>query len=114
MVARTHKRAAIVVSKAERSLTLYRNGQKVVSYPVRLGFNGIKEKRYQGDGATPEGRYRILSKRGRGRPNSIMLCYWTIPTRTIGGAFSPSARWGTFPCCAGLEGKSRSMAWKTS
>src|SRR5512134_247368 len=62
-----HKASAIVVSKAERSLTLYRNGQKVVSYPVRLGFNGIKEKRYQGDGATPEGRYRVAGKRGRGQ-----------------------------------------------
>jgi hypothetical protein len=62
-----HKASAIVVSKAERSLTLYRSGQKVLSYPVRLGFNGIKEKRYQGDGATPEGRYRVAGKRGRGQ-----------------------------------------------
>ena len=46
-------------------LTLYRNGQKVLSYPVRLGLNGIREKQYQGDGATPEGRYRISSKGGQ-------------------------------------------------
>ncbi|HKT36348.1 MAG TPA: L,D-transpeptidase family protein, partial [Nitrospira sp.] len=64
---RNHRTSAIVISKAERSLTLYRNGRKVLSYPVRLGFNGIKEKRYQGDGATPEGRYRVAGKRGRGQ-----------------------------------------------
>lgn len=64
---RTHRSTAIIVSKAERVLTLYKNGSKVVSYPVRLGFNGIREKQFQGDGATPEGRYRITDKRGAGR-----------------------------------------------
>jgi len=64
---RKHQASAIVVSKADRLLTLYRNGQKMLSYPVRLGFNGIREKLYQGDGATPEGRYRITTKRGQGQ-----------------------------------------------
>lgn len=61
-----HRTSAIVINKADRVLTLYRNGKKVLSYPVRLGFNGIREKLYQGDGATPEGRYRINNKRGQG------------------------------------------------
>lgn len=64
---RTQQSTAIVVSKADRILTLYKNGRKVLSYPVRLGFNGIREKQYQGDGATPEGRYRITAKRGHGQ-----------------------------------------------
>ncbi len=63
---RAHHTTAIVVSKADRVLTLYKNGHKVQSHPVRLGFNGIREKQYQGDGATPEGRYRVAAKRGRG------------------------------------------------
>ena len=64
---RTHQSPAIVVSKAERELILYKNGRKVLSYPVRLGFNGIREKQFQGDGATPEGRYRVIDKRGPGQ-----------------------------------------------
>jgi hypothetical protein len=64
---RSHQAAAIIVSKADRSLSLYRNGRKVAGYPVRLGFNGIREKQYQGDGATPEGRYRVTAKRGSGQ-----------------------------------------------
>lgn len=64
---RIHRTSAIVINKADRVLTLYRNGQKVLSYPVRLGLNGIREKQYQGDGATPEGRYRINSKGGQGQ-----------------------------------------------
>jgi lipoprotein-anchoring transpeptidase ErfK/SrfK len=64
---RAHRSGAIVVSKADRILTLYKDGQKVLSYPVRLGFNGIREKRYQGDGATPEGRYHVVARRGEGQ-----------------------------------------------
>ena len=64
---RLHQSTAIIVSKAERVLTLYSGGRKVVSYPVRLGFNGIREKQFQGDGATPEGRYRVTAKRGQGQ-----------------------------------------------
>lgn len=62
---RAHQTTAIVVSKADRVLTLYKNGHKIQAHPVRLGFNGIREKQYQGDGATPEGRYRVAAKRGR-------------------------------------------------
>ena len=62
---RIHRTSAIVINKADRELILYRNGQKILSYPVRLGLNGIREKRYQGDGAAPEGQYRISSKHGK-------------------------------------------------
>lgn len=64
---RTHQSTAIIVSKADRELIVYKGGHKVLSYPVRLGFNGIREKRFQGDGATPEGRYRVIDARGAGR-----------------------------------------------
>jgi murein L,D-transpeptidase YafK len=64
---RTHQATAIVVSKAERELSLYKSGRKVISYPVRLGFNGMLEKQFQGDGATPEGRYHVTDRRGQGQ-----------------------------------------------
>lgn len=64
---RLHRAVAIVVSKAERRLTVYRNGRAVKTYPVRLGYNGALEKRHQGDGATPEGQYRIIRKRDHGQ-----------------------------------------------
>lgn len=63
---RTRRAQALVINKADRQLMLYRNGQIVHTYPVRLGFNGILEKKHQGDGATPEGEYRIIRKRGPG------------------------------------------------
>ena len=56
---RTHRAQAIVISKADRVLSLYKNGKKVLTYPIRLGSRGIRAKQHYGDGATPEGEYRI-------------------------------------------------------
>ena len=94
---KTHHTAAIVVSKADRSLTLYRSGQKVLSYPVRLGFNGIKEKRYQGDGATPEGRYRVTGKRGRGQTQYYRALLLDYPNREDRRRFLNEQKKGKIP-----------------
>lgn len=53
---------AIIVSKLERVLTIYRRGQAVGSYAIGLGKYGLSDKLYQGDEATPEGKYRIVRK----------------------------------------------------
>ena len=36
-------------------------------YDVELGWNNASDKRHQGDGATPEGKYKIVELKGRGR-----------------------------------------------
>jgi hypothetical protein len=64
---RSHRAQAIVISKADRVLSLYKNGRKVLTYPIRLGSRGIRAKQHYGDGATPEGEYRIHRKRGSGQ-----------------------------------------------
>ncbi len=53
---------ALIVSKLERRLAVYRNGRLCQTYDVGLGFNGLADKRYAGDNATPEGRYTIIRK----------------------------------------------------
>lgn len=102
---KTHRAAVIVISKAERSLTLYRNGQKVVSYPVRLGFNGIKEKRYQGDGATPEGRYRIAGKRGRGHTQYYRALLLNYPNQEDRRRFMNDRKKGNIPAFRDIGGQ---------
>jgi lipoprotein-anchoring transpeptidase ErfK/SrfK len=102
---RTHRAPAIVVSKAERTLTLYRNGQKVLSYPVRLGFNGIREKRYQGDGATPEGRYRVTSKRGQGQTQFYRALVLDYPNREDRRRFVLERKTGHIPAFRGIGGQ---------
>jgi len=56
--------AAIITHKASRKLLLYRQGQVVAEYPVDLGFSGLLDKQFEGDGATPEGRFRVIRKKG--------------------------------------------------
>lgn len=63
----------------ERQLTLYKNGHELVSSPVRLGLNGIGEKQYQEDGATPEGQDRISSKGRQGQVQSYRTLILDYP-----------------------------------
>ncbi len=52
----------LIVSKLERRLAVYKNGSLYRTYDVGLGFNGLADKRFAGDNATPEGRYKIVRK----------------------------------------------------
>lgn len=101
---RTHRSSAIVVSKAERELTLYMNGRKVLSYPVRLGFNGIREKQVQGDGATPEGRYRVTDKRGPGQTQFYRALVLDYPNAEDRRRFDLSKKAGKIAPGKGIGG----------
>jgi murein L,D-transpeptidase YafK len=64
---------AIIVRKAERTLTLYRGDEQIKVYPVVLGIAPEGAKTYQGDLRTPEGVYRITFKRPHERWSRFML-----------------------------------------
>ncbi len=49
----------IVVHKAERRLVLFRGETELTGYDIALGRNPRGHKQREGDGRTPEGRYRI-------------------------------------------------------
>jgi len=102
---RNHRSSAIVVDKADRILTLYRNGQKVLSYPVRLGFNGMKEKRYQGDGATPEGRYHVIGKRGQGQTQFYRALVLDYPNADDRRRFVSERKTGQIPTAKSIGGQ---------
>jgi L,D-peptidoglycan transpeptidase YkuD (ErfK/YbiS/YcfS/YnhG family) len=102
---RIHRTSAIVINKADRVLTLYRDGQKVLSYPVRLGFNGIREKQYQGDGATPEGRYRISSKRGQGQTQFYRALVLDYPNEDDRRRYQLGRKSGRIPVSRAIGGQ---------
>jgi murein L,D-transpeptidase YafK len=52
----------IVVRKSRRELTLFRDGIPLKTYRIALGFGEPGAKRREGDGRTPEGRYRISGR----------------------------------------------------
>jgi murein L,D-transpeptidase YafK len=56
-------RASIVVMKSKRKLFFYVDGNFVKVYSVVFGKNPQGQKLYEGDNCTPEGVFRVVSKR---------------------------------------------------
>lgn len=56
-------RPEIVVRKGDGALDLYCAGQKTFTFPATFGANPVGPKEREGDERTPEGIYRIDSKR---------------------------------------------------
>ncbi len=102
---RIHQSTAIVVNKADRELTLYKSGRKVLSYPVRLGFNGMLEKQFQGDGATPEGRYRVTDKRGQGQTQFYRALVLDYPNAEDRRRFELAKKSGRIGPAKGIGGQ---------
>jgi L,D-peptidoglycan transpeptidase YkuD (ErfK/YbiS/YcfS/YnhG family) len=59
---RTKEITALVISKLEKKMYVYRNGVMTSEYDVGLGINGLADKLHSGDDATPEGRYQVTKK----------------------------------------------------
>lgn len=59
--------AAVVVVKARNVCLLLSSGRIVKSYNADFGKNGVFDKSFRGDEATPEGKYKIIKKKGRGQ-----------------------------------------------
>jgi len=60
-------RPALVVDKRAQMAMLWTKGKPTRWFDVELGYNGLERKLMSGDGATPEGLYRVLRKKGRGQ-----------------------------------------------
>lgn len=93
---------AIIVSKADRTLTIYRSGKAYKAYPVGLGFNGMNNKLHAGDRATPEGRYRITKKLSNSRFHKALLINY--PSESDRRQFSAARKKGIIPAGASIGG----------
>ena len=93
---------ALIVSKLERRLSVYRNGNLYRTYDVGLGFNGLADKRFAGDNATPEGRYTIIRK----IPSSLYYKALLIdyPNDEDRRSFANEKSRGAIPRSAGIGG----------
>lgn len=59
-------RPALVVDKRAQMAVLWSRGKPARGFEVELGYNGLQRKLRSGDGATPEGLYRVVRKKDRG------------------------------------------------
>ncbi len=55
----------ILIEKKQRLMSLYKNKELIKQYSIALGKSPIGHKEQEGDGKTPEGRYRIISKNAK-------------------------------------------------
>jgi len=67
---------AIIVVKSTHKLYLLKAGQKIMVFNCELGYNSAQQKYFAGDGATPEGTYKITQvNNGSKFYKALMLNY---------------------------------------
>lgn len=96
--------AAVVVDKLHHRLHLYRHGHLVASLPVELGSNGLRRKVHSGDMATPEGQYRIVSKKAGAATRFFLALLIDYPNSDDRRRFTTAVRAGEVPRGAGIGG----------
>jgi L,D-peptidoglycan transpeptidase YkuD (ErfK/YbiS/YcfS/YnhG family) len=97
-------RVAIVVSKESHRLTVYHRGTEVATYTVDLGFNWTADKRHEGDGATPEGRYRVVARLGKNASIYHKALRLDYPNADDRAEFARARRTGDLPAGARIGG----------
>ncbi|EIC20851.1 L,D-transpeptidase family protein [Thiorhodovibrio frisius] len=73
---------AIIIDKLARTLELWIDGKKEASFPVDLGRDPIRDKILEGDGATPEGFYRVTWVRDHGQTRYYRAYLLDYPNQT--------------------------------
>jgi len=101
---RARKRPAIVVAKEEHRVTLYVNGNVHKVYGADLGFNWVADKRLSGDGATPEGRYRVVAEKRGGATLYYKALLLDYPNAEDRRDFTKGRRAGSIPRGAAIGG----------
>lgn len=91
---------AVVVSKIDKKLYLYKNGSHIQTFEVGLGRNGLSDKRHSGDNATPEGRYRISKKNPYSHYHKALLLDY--PNEEDRQAFRKARQLGQIPPRVGI------------
>jgi len=101
---RREGRAAIVVSKEPHTLTVYESGEALKTYRVDLGFNWIADKAHAGDGATPEGRYRVVARMNNGASIYYKALLLDYPSAEDRAEYARARRNGAVPASGGIGG----------
>jgi lipoprotein-anchoring transpeptidase ErfK/SrfK len=97
-------RPAVVVFKESHLLTLYVRGQEFGTYPIDLGFNWTADKLHEGDGATPEGRYRVVARLGSVKSIYYKALLLDYPNADDRAEFTRAKRSGDLPAGARIGG----------
>ncbi len=101
---RREGRVAIVVFKESHRLTMFHRGVAVATYNIDLGFNWTADKLHEGDGATPEGRYRVTARLGRRASIYYKALLLDYPNAGDRAEFARARKSGDLPAGARIGG----------
>ncbi|MDZ7316153.1 MAG: L,D-transpeptidase [candidate division KSB1 bacterium] len=101
---RENDKEVIIVNKLARKLQVYRSGLLLHEFSVEFGRNWLGAKRYRGDGATPEGKYHILHKKGRKETRYYLALEIDYPNESDREAFELAKRKGEISADAHIGG----------
>jgi hypothetical protein len=95
---------AVIVDKLARRLILVEGGRRVRAFTAELGRNGLADKIYAGDAATPEGRYRVVEKKEGEDTAYHRALELDYPTDADREEFAAARRRGLVPAGRGIGG----------
>ena len=95
---------AVVVDKLRHRCSLLEAGEVTQVFTAELGRNGLADKLFEGDLATPEGRYRITEKRDRGATLFYRALLIDYPNADDRHEFEAAKRHGLVPPGRGVGG----------
>ncbi len=103
-------KTAIIVDKSKHKLYLIKSGKVVHVYSCELGYNSARQKFFSGDGATPEGRYRVTKARQNGSKfyKALLVDY---PNQTDKNRFAENKRKGVISDNARIGGLIEIHGW---
>lgn len=92
----------IIINKSDFELKVYDDEGWYATYPVVLGSKNLGDKMVEGDRKTPEGNYRIASKRPHEKWDKMMLI--DFPTKADIDKFNERKAQGLIPRGARIGG----------
>lgn len=98
---RSSGKPVILVDKLRRRVDVWVGGDRRASFVAELGSNGLRDKQYSGDKATPEGRYRVTEVRTPGRTKFYKALMLDYPNPSDLAQFRELKRAGQVPRGAG-------------
>lgn len=93
---------SIIIDKSDYELSVYDAKGWYATYPVVFGNNSLEDKKMEGDKNTPEGSFRIVSKRVHEKWNRFLAIDY--PTAESWDKFKKRKERGEIPSSAGIGG----------
>jgi murein L,D-transpeptidase YafK len=96
---------AVIIDKKKRKLNLYFDGKCIETYPVAFGPNSVDNKIMEGDGCTPEGKYKITRKLDKGQTWFYRAFYINYPNDEDWKRFRKAKQESKIPKDASIGGE---------